>query len=40
MTEPPILTYEESDVPKWKLDRFREWLRTGRDFLNDDAPAS
>lgn len=24
---PEILTYEESDVPKWKLDRFREWLR-------------
>ncbi len=22
----PVLTYEEADVPKWKLERFREWL--------------
>jgi hypothetical protein len=22
-----VLTYEEDDVPTWKLERFREWLR-------------
>jgi hypothetical protein len=30
----PRTTYEESDVPLWKLERFREWLR------HEDAPGN
>ena len=36
---PEHRTYEASDVPKWKLDRFREWIAPSHPNDQPDALA-